>query len=126
MAALNENAITRVATVAIVDMKTAGKTTLYTVPAGKTFIPSIVVVRNPSTNLAGGTDYDFGAGANADTWRQGVDLSSMTAATDYIAITGEYISKYAVCGAGSEFGIKVNTGAGDPVTATVDVLGYLI
>ncbi len=125
MVALNENALTKVASVAGVDMKTAGKTTLYTVQAGKTFIPVLVVVRNPTASLAGGTDYDLGTGVNADTWRQGVDLSSMTAATDYLAILGADITKYSVCAAGSEFGIKVNTGATDPATATIDVFGYL-
>ncbi len=125
MVALNENALTKITSVSGVDMKTAGKTTLYSVPAGKTFVPVLVVVRNPSASLAGGTDYDFGTGVNADTWRQGVDLSSMTATTDYMAISGADATKYAICAAGSEFGIKVNTGATDPATATIEVFGYL-
>jgi hypothetical protein len=125
MTALNENALTKVATVSMVDMKTAGKTALYTVPVGKTFIPVLEVVRNPSATLAGGTDYDFGTGENADTWRQGVDLSTLVAPADYRAIAGADVTKYAVCGAVSVFGIKVITGATEAATATVDVFGYL-
>lgn len=126
MSALNENAITKLATVTGVDMKTAGKTTLYSVPAGKTLYVTEVVVREPSATLAGGTEYDFGTGANCDTWRQNVDLSSMTTAlTDYMVIRGADVTKYTDSAAASEFGIKVITGATNPATATVDIFGFL-
>ena len=120
-------AISKVATVAAVDMQTAAKTILYTVPAGKTFYPMFVVVRGASASLAGGTDYDFGTGANADTWRQAVDLSSMTTlGTDYMVIGGVDVTKYTNCAAASEFGIKVITGSTAACTATLDVFGLLI
>ena len=107
-------------------MKTAGKTTLYTVPAGKTFYPFAIIVREPSASLAGGTDFDFGTGANADTWRQTVDLSSMTTlATDYMVISGADVTKYTDCAASSEFGVKVITGSTAACTAVIDVLGFL-
>jgi len=107
-------------------MKTAGKTTLYTVPSGKTFYPVMVVVREPSASMAGGTDYDFGTGANADTWRQTVDLSSMTTlSTDYMVISGADVTKYTDCAASSVFGIKVITGTTAACTATIDVFGFL-
>ena len=127
MGALNEAALTKVATVTSVDMQTAAKTTLYTVPTGKVFYPVFVVVRDPSASLAGGTDYNIGTGANADTWRQTVNLSSMTTlGTDYMVISGADVTKYSECAAASEFGIKVITGATDAATATVDVIGYLV
>jgi len=126
MAELNENSICRVATVSAVDMKTAGKTTLYTVPTGKTFYPVFVVVREPSASMAGGTDYDFGTGANADTWRQTVNLSSLTTlSTDYIVIAGADVTKYTDCAAASVFGIKVITGTTAACTASIDVFGFL-
>jgi len=78
MPALNEISITRLATVSGVDMKTAAKVNLYTVPNGKTLYVTQIVIRESSASMAGGTDYDFGTGANADTWRQTIDLSSMT------------------------------------------------
>jgi len=125
MASLNENAICRVASVSGVDMKTAGKTVLYTVPTGKTFYPLFVIVRETSASLAGGNDYDFGTGANADTWVQTVDLSAMTTlATDFKMIDSGG-TKYTDCAAGSEFGIKVITGSTAACTATIDVFGFL-
>ena len=126
MSALNENSICKVATVTGVDMKTAAKTTLYTVPSGKTFYPVAVVIREPSASMTGGTDYDLGTGANADTWRQTIDLSSMTtAATDYMVIIGADVTKYTDCAALSVFGIKVITGTTSACTATIDVFGFL-
>ena len=125
MPALREYAITKVATVASVDMKTAAKTILYTVPTGKTFYPVFNIVREASASLAGGNDYDFGTGANADTWVQTVDLSSMTTpGTDFMVISSGS-TKYTACAAGSEFGIKVITGSTAACTATIDVFGFL-
>jgi len=126
MSELEESAITRLATVAGVDMKTAQKNTLYTVPTGKTLYVTHVVVREPSASMAGGTDYDFGTGANADTWRQTVNLSSMTTAdTDYMVISGADVTKYTDSAALAVFGIKVITGTTAACTATIDVFGFL-
>ena len=126
MTALNEYATTKLATVSGVDMKTAGKTTLYTVPTGKTLYVTHVVIREPSASMAGGTDYDFGTGASADTWRQTVDLSSMTTlATDYMVISGADVTKYTDSAAATVFGIKVITGTTAACTATLDVFGFL-
>lgn len=125
MTALNEYTPTLVASISGVDMKTAGKTTLYTVPVGKTFYPFAVCVREPSASLAGGTEYDFGVGANCDTWVQNVDLSGMTTlSTDFRFITA-HETKYTKCVAGDTFGIKVITGSTAACTATIDVIGYL-
>lgn len=124
MAYLKENALCRVATVTGVDMKTAGKTILYTVPSDKTFYPFSIIVREASASLAGGTEYDFGTGANCDTWKQNVDLSTMTTAgTDYWIIAAA--TKFTDCAASSEFGIKVITGSTAACTATIDVIGFL-
>ena len=126
MPEVNEYAITKVVTVTGVDMQTAGKTTLYTVPSGKTFYPVFVVIRELSATLAGGTDYDFGTGANADTWRQTINLSSMTTSgTDYMVIAGADVTKYTDCATASVFGIKVITGSTGAATATIDVFGFL-
>ena len=126
MAALNENAITRLASVAGVDMKTAALTTLYTVPPGKTLYVTHVVIREPSASMSGGTDYDLGTGANADTWRQTVNLSSMTTlGTDYMVISGADVTKYTDSVAASVFGIKVITGTTAACTATLDIFGFL-
>jgi hypothetical protein len=98
------------------------KTTIYTVPTGFSAIVTKVIVRNPSGSLAGGSDFDLGDGANADTWKTTVDLSTMTATTDCIVVTNDNV-KYTVFNAGDAFGIKPATGATADVTATVMVYG---
>jgi hypothetical protein len=125
MSALNEYSICKVATVIGVDMQTAGKTVLYTVPTAKTFYPLFVIIRDASASLAGGTDYDLGTGVNADTWVQTVDLSAMTTSgTDFKVIDSDG-TKYAECAAASEFGIKVITGSTAAATAMIDIFGFL-
>jgi len=128
MTALNENAITKVATVSGVDMQTAAaKTNLYTVPTGKVFYPTHVVIRDPSASLIGGSDYDLGTGALCNTWRQAITLVSMTTPnTDFMVIGGVDVTKYAECAAASIFGIYVNTGSTGAATATIDVFGFLV
>jgi hypothetical protein len=125
MGLLNERASTKLSTT-IVDMKTAVKVDLYTVSPGKKLIVDRVVVREPTASLAGGTDYDFGTGANADTWRQTIDLSSMTASTDYMAVQGADVTKYSVESPVAVFGVKVITGSTVAANATIDVFGYLV
>jgi hypothetical protein len=110
---------------ATVDMRTAGKTNLLVVPSGKTLYVAVIIVRDLSASLAGGVDYDFGTGANCDTWRQSVDLSSMTSVEDYMFILGADLAKYTREAAASVFGIKVITGATDPATAVVDLFGFI-
>lgn len=120
MASLKQYAICKLTTVAGVDMKTAGATTLYTVPAGFTFYPVKVVVRNNSASLAGGTSYSFTG------WRQGVDLSGMTVTTGYRVLQSTDNTTYTPVAAGSPFQITVTTGATAAGTATIDVFGYLV
>ena len=125
MTDLLESAVGRLTTVAGVDMKTAGKTNLYTVPTGKTLYVVFLVVREPSASMAGGTDYDFWTGANADTWRQTVDLSSMTTLnTDYMVIMGADVTKYTDSAAASVFGIKVITGTTAACIVIIDIFGF--
>ena len=101
-----------------------GKTTVYTVPPGKKAIITAVVIREPTASLAGGTDFDFGDGANADTWKTTVDLSSMTGTDDYMRITNNNAVIAAVFDAGDEFGVKDATGATADAQAAMDVIGY--
>lgn len=118
-----EGAITKLASVSA-GMQTAdGKTNLYTVPTGKSCIVTHVIIRNPTASLAGGTDFDLGDGANADTWKTTIDLSGLTATTDCIIINNT--SKFTVFDAGDVFGIKPATGATADADATVEVFGYL-
>ena len=126
MAELKELTVSILSTTSAVDMKTVQKNNLFTVPTGKTAYIVMVVIREPSATLTGGTDYDLGTGAAADTWRQTVDLLSMTTAdTDYMVIAGADVTKYTDSAAASVFGIKPITGSTGAATATIDVIGFL-
>jgi len=125
MAALKEKGIALLSSTASVDMQTAQKTTLYTVPSGKTAVICFVVVRSPSASLAGGTEYDFGTGDNANTWKQDVNLSSMTTLSTDVMVIDTNNTKYSNCAGSSAFGIKVITGSTLAATCTIDVFGYL-
>lgn len=104
-----------------VNMKTAGATTLYTVPAGKVFYPVIVVIRDNTASLAGGTEYDFTG------WRQNVDLSGMTTVgTTYRVLHATDNTSYTENAAAGTFQITVVTGATAAGTATIDVFGLVV
>ena len=119
MTALIENALTKI-TVTGVDMKTAAATTLYTVPTGKVFYPVMVIIRDNSASLAGGTEYDFTG------WRQNVDLSGMTAVgTTFRVLYATDNTSYTENAAAGTFQITVVTGSTAACTATIDVIGYL-
>lgn len=126
MANLRENAISMLAS-ATVDLQNGdSKTTVYTVPTGKKAVIDHVVIRNPTGSLTGGTDFDIGSGANADTWRQTISLTSLTATTDYIVIPSIAATpvKYTIEAAAAAFGIKPITGATGNYTATMEVWGH--
>jgi len=112
---------------ATVDLQNGdSKTVAYTVPPGKKAIITHVVIRNPTASLDGGTDFDIGSGASADTWRQTVSLTTLTATTDYIVIPSIAATpvKYTCEVAGAAFGILEITGATADAQATMDVFGY--
>lgn len=108
---------------AVLGMQTAdGAQTAYTVPAGKNAIVLAVIPHNPTASLAGGTDFDIGAGANRDTFKTAVDLSAMTAITDGKVIFDDAVKK-TVLVAGDTFGIKPITGSTADADCTWDILG---
>ncbi len=98
------------------------KTTVYTVPTGQEAMIFAVLIHSPSGSLAGGTDFDIGS--DAGTWLTNVDLSGMTAVTDYrfLFTTGIRTTELA----GKTFGITPVTGATADVTATMIVFGMEI
>ncbi len=120
MAELKELGLTKVSTTTAVDVKTAASVTLYTVPAGKTFIPVMVVIRGNSASLAGGTEYDF------TNWLQNVDLSGLTVTTGYRILHSVTNTTYTPIAAGGTFQITVVTGATAAGTAIIDTFGFLV
>lgn len=127
MADLKEKATTLLASAVVTLTNAAAKTTVYTVPTGKTCVITHIVIRSPSATLAGGTAFNFGSGTNATSWRQGVDLSSMTATTDYMVIPAIATTpvKYTLEAAASTIGVKPATGSTGAATATMDLFGYI-
>jgi len=128
---LRENALTLVASVEI-DCQETDKQTIFTVPADKVFVPFCLAVREPSASLAGMTDFDLGAGANADDWLQTISLTSYTAITDYGILTQAEQSgtplvpvKKTIYKAGDVWGVKITTGSTGAATVTFDLFGYL-
>ena len=117
-----------------INCQTTTKQTIFTVPSGKLFIPVYLVVHSPSASLAGMTDFDLGAGTNADDWLQQISLDSFTATTDYgILMQPEQDAgppivpiKKTIYSAGAEWGVKITTGSSSAATAVFDLFGYLI
>lgn len=105
------------------------KTTVYTVPAGFTCCISHFVVRSPSATLdATGTgSFNFGSGASCSTFRQAVNLDTMTVTTDYMVIRGADVTKYTHEIAGNTIGVlpHATNGAAADNTAIIDLFGYI-
>lgn len=127
MGELNELGITLLASATVNLQNGDGKSTVYTVPAGKSMIVVCVVIKNPTASLADGTDFDIGAGADCETpaWKSTNDLSGMTGTDDYMVITNNNAVITDVFSAGEVFGIIPVTGATADADATADLFGYL-
>ena len=130
MAELKENSICRLNTVSSIDMKTAGATTLFNVPSGKTAVITHIVIRGPSASLSGGTDYNFGGNsADFNDFRDAVDLSGITGGSTVFTIVTQHaggdIVSSTMQSAGDAFKINVVTGSTAACTATIDTFGYL-
>jgi len=104
------------------------KTTCYTVPVGKIAIIDHFTVRSPSASLNATStgDFNFGSGAACDSFREGVDLDTMTAVTDYMIIRSADVTKHTHEVAGMTLGVlpHATNGAVADVTATVEVWGH--
>jgi len=129
MSALNEYAITKVATITGIDAKTVAVTSLYTVPAGKTFIPVFVVIRVTAFTVgAKGVQAVASFGGNSATYDDFLNTITYTvAAVDTFIRDGVEDSALVTQTAGDVFSISVETGS-DATTETwaVDVFGYLV
>lgn len=129
MGNLNENAITKVATVTGIDAKVVAVTSLYTVPAGETFIPDHIVIRVTSFTDGGkGTQAIASFGGNSATYDDFLNTITYTiAAVDVWIRDGVDNSALVTQAAGDVFSISIETGS-DATTETwaVDVFGYLV
>lgn len=128
MTELNENALTRVASVTGVDLNAVATTNLYTVPAGKKFVPHSVVIHTVSADcdLAVATFGQTGAKTDflAAQTLSGIDAAGTAGILQPVPnATTVGIVEYT---AAEIFCIDVTTAAGGACTATVSVFGYLL
>lgn len=128
MGAIEDFAITLLGT-AVADMQNAAaKTTIYTVPEGKSAIITKVVIHSPDGSLAGGLQYNLGSGVACSTWRQNINCNLMVNTTDYMVVHSRAVPPqvYTLEAEGNEIGIIPVIGTAGIRTATVSVFGYLV
>lgn len=109
-----------------VDLSAAVATTLYTVPVGQIFVPTMAVVRAGSNAAA--TDVTFGRVGALTDWMNTTQLDNLDAAGDQVLlmpIPADPALKLKTYAAGVVFQIDVAVAAGG-VTNHVDLFGYLI
>ena len=129
MTALNENAITLLARITGIDAKTVGMKTLYTVPAGKYFVPDHIVRRTSAFTRGSKTTQALASfGCNDPTYD---DLLNSVEYT--VTINSSFHRDSAenaevpVYSPGSVFKLSIETASdADTETWDIDVLGYLI
>ena len=129
MVALNENAISRLATVASIDATAIAVTSLYTVPASKTFIPDHIVIRVTSFTSGGkGVEAIASFGGNSATFDDFLNTITYTVAAADVWIRDSVEDSATVTqAAGDVFSISVETASDASVEVwAVEVFGYLV
>lgn len=114
------------------NLNTNTKQTLYTVPAGKSAIPAIIVARSASVDLSGGvtTFLTFGFNAGATDWNPSTNFptTDLTAAARFKVFGQESAASAGVSiigTAGQIFGAITDAAFGSAATVVIDVFGYL-
>ena len=131
MADVKEKTIALMSVTTGVNMATGAKQVLFTAPAGKRFVPTEIIIIDPSATMAGCDDVDFGSGTNADSWLNNeTGLGDMTVTTDFMVLrsdSDEYtiIDGDAAALVDRQFGLKVIDGSDGAATATIMVFGIL-
>lgn len=130
MSFVDENAMARVATVEGIDATSVATTALYAVPAGKTFIPLLVVIRITAFTAGSKSTQavaSFGGNsATFDDWLNSITYTVATVDTFQIDRPAE-ATELAVQAAGDVFTLSIETGSDATVeTWAVDVFGTLV
>lgn len=130
MANLNELALTLLSTTTGIDAKTVATTELYSVPAGKTFIPMFVVIRCTTFTVGSKSVQAIASfGGNSATYDDFLNSVTYTVANaSYYQIDRPADATEVPYQAGGDsFRISIETGS-DATTETwaVDVFGYII
>lgn len=98
---------------------TAAKQPLYTVPVGKKLITTVLILRMSGVRSVAVIAFGFNAAAD------NMGEPNITGATTLKQVTGDDLA-FIEGTAGQVLGLAVTTPEGSPLTASVDVLGYLI
>lgn len=134
MAKLAENAITKLATSAALDLNQAADTeiAIYTVPASETHIITHLVCHSVTGDPGTAAVVTFGeTGGTCDEFLGDQTLTALDGTTKYVILYPDQGTSQTPEGgilwtAGTIFGIEVTTDAGEAATMIVDVFGYLI
>lgn len=111
----------KLATIPLIDVNTAVKTTIYTVPTGKTLVVTKVVVRSASSSLTT-AQFGFGFNAGADDVIASALHAELTGSTLYTKLEPKVGA--IVGNAADVFGIKCTVNQGEAATVTVDLFGF--
>lgn len=111
------------ATKDLANLNVTTKTSIFTVPAGKTAIITRLVLRNASISLTTASfGFGFDAGAtDVDGSTTHTELTGPTLASQTIVLSGAKVGA-----AADVFGIKCSIAQGAPATMSVDAFGYLV
>jgi hypothetical protein len=130
MAGLDENGITRIVTWTGINLGSATKQGLWTVPPGYKFVPDHALIRDVNGNASAAT-LSMGGNANADDWISAAAMTNLNTSGDAVKLhkrgvaSGSMAAEESkVYNAGDIFGVKPGTTAA--FTVNVDVFGYLI
>ena len=129
MSALNEHAITMLATVTGIDATAVAVTTLYTVPVGKTLVPDQVVIYvSAFTDGGKGTEATASFGGNGATYDDYINSVEYTVAAAGNTIKATIAdSAFAVQAAGDVFSISIEIASDATVeTWTAILMGHLM
>ena len=127
---LNENEITKLASVASVNLNAAAdtETVLFTVPPNKSLIITHVVIRTLSATAASSVITLGKTGGSCDEWLGNQTLSGLNGTTKYGVlqpVPNATTPAGLILVAGESLGVEITTQAGGACTATFDVFGYL-
>jgi hypothetical protein len=123
--ALQTGALMKVSTTPVA-FNAVAATTLYTVPAGKTFMPVMAIIRAGAD--AGATDVTFGRVGALTDWLGTIQLDNLDAAGDQVKVEQTNTNpptKSKTYAAAQVFQIDVTVALGG-ATNYVDLFGYLV
>lgn len=122
---LKENALTKVSSTTV-DFSAVAATTLYTVPAGKLFVPVLAIIRAGADAVA--TDVTFGRSTAKTDWLGTTQLDNLDADGDQVKVeqtNANPPNKSKTYAAGVLFQCDVIVAQGG-ASNKIDLFGYLI